>query len=158
MKDILSKAFRIMGIYIIATVIVSVIYLLAETKPPKINEAQFLGSGAGNAFAPAPKLETSEQIEQSQMQQQEENNQTESLPFGLKVNITPQSKQDLSYQKARLVCDYLPNNPLADAFNELQQRKRYFISISKYCLYKKYCHQHFRREKGGNNNGRQTSI
>lgn len=82
-----------MGIYIFAMVLVSAIFLLAETKPPKINEAQFLGNGAGNAVAPAPKIETSEQIEQSQMQQQEEeNNQTESLPFELKVNIISQSK------------------------------------------------------------------
>ena len=81
-----------MGIYIFAMALVSVIFLLTETKPPKINETQFLGNGAGNAFAPAPKIETSEQIEQSQMQQQEESNKTESLPFELNVNITSQSK------------------------------------------------------------------
>lgn len=121
-----------MGIYICAMVLVSAIFLLAETKPPKINEAQFLGNYDDDDYIGV--VREVEKIEKTDMPEakQREDNKTVS-PFEFDVNVFTETKRETPPEKVHFTCIALPSNSTAFAIGELKKRKRYFISFCKRC-------------------------
>ena len=138
MKDILSKAFRIMVIYIFAMVVVSVICFLAETEPPKKDKAQFLGEGeGGGSIAVVREVEKTEKTYKPEAEQREDNKTVS--PFEFDVNVITETKREIPPEKAHSACPMLLSNPMAFAFGELENRKRYFISLRCRKFNNKHC-------------------
>ena len=129
-----------MGIYISAMVLVSTIFLLAETKPSKINKAQFVGFGeGGECIEVIQKVEKVEEIEKTDKPEAEQNKDNKTvLPFDFDVNVVTEAEEyvlsDVFIHQATQI------NPMLNAFSELERRKRYFISFCKlYYHRKKIC-------------------
>jgi hypothetical protein len=125
MKDILSKAFRIMGIYVSAMVIVSAVAFLAETEPPKKDKAHFTGFCEGGEYIEVIReVEKTEKTESHEAEQNEDNKTVS--PFEFDVNIITETKREIPPEKAHSACLTLPSNSMAFAFAELERRKKYF--------------------------------
>lgn len=137
MKEILSTTFRIMWIYILISVIVSVIALFADTKPTKKEKAQFVGFGKGEVMELAThEMKDTEGTDNRDAAQNEDGKAA--FPFKFDVNIITETKQDEPPQNVHHVHQIIPNNSMAVALEELERWKKYFICFCKWRFRRKF--------------------
>ena len=135
MKETLLQAWRIMRVCLTAAVMVSTISFIFDTEPPQKDKPQFFEVGNSTECIEVI-VQVTDEIEKTNDVVVEHGEDEKAVPpFDFKVNVITETQGDIPSEKAHCAYQIIPSDSTAIAFEELERRKKYFISFCKRCLH-----------------------